>query len=69
MQGRLREIDDERQSLATLKSDLVKESNELKYLHQKEVQRMEQEFAIVRKDLELKHKEELCLEKVNVTKS
>ena len=64
MQKRLRELEEDRNSLASLKSQLGQEASEVKSNHEAEVKRMEEEFDIVKKDMELKFKEELCCEKV-----
>ncbi|XP_075245289.1 uncharacterized protein LOC142339271 [Convolutriloba macropyga] len=66
MQKRLRELEEDRNSLASLKSQLGQEASEVKSNHEAEVKRMEEEFDIVKKDMELKFKEELCCEKVKL---
>ena len=64
MQKRMRDLEEERNSVNDIKSQLLKDSKEEKHNHDKETQRLEEEFDIVKKDMELKFKEELLCEKV-----
>ncbi|XP_063712893.1 golgin subfamily A member 6-like protein 22 [Symsagittifera roscoffensis] len=66
MEKRVRELDEERGSLSTLKSQLVQEASEARVSQEKERTRMEEEHSIVKRDMELQFKEELCCQKVKL---